>query len=334
MIPEAKKDAVACALWEAFGVTEFADIRLLTAGLGSTLVFRIIVRGCSYLLRIMINTHTAPGPGQGDPTHQFACMREAAEAGLAPRVLYASTEDGISITDFVDAKPFPRIEALGRLPLALQKLHALPPFPGPRVAHYFDALDGFVRKFQAAAILPESETAKLIQLYAQVAQAYPRRDSDRVSCHNDLKPENILFDGHRVWLVDWEAAFLNDRYADLAVVANFVVTNDAEEEAYLRAYFGEAPGEYRLARLYLMRQIVHVACAAVFMLLGSSGKPIEPSAKAPDFRDLHNRIWAGEFSLATAQAKLQFAQTHLNQFLQNSRTARFQDALRIVSAGE
>jgi hypothetical protein len=60
-----------------------------------------------------------------------------------------------------------------------------------------------------------------------------------VSSHNDFfKPDNILFDGHRLWLVDWEAAFLNDRYADLAVVASLVVTNDAEERVYLQEYFG------------------------------------------------------------------------------------------------
>ena len=42
--------------------------------------------------------------------------------------------------------------------------------------------------------------------------------------HNDpFKPDNMLFEGNRLWLVDWEAAFQNDRYADLAVVANMIV---------------------------------------------------------------------------------------------------------------
>ena len=59
----------------------------------------------------------------------------------------------------------------------------------------------------------------------------------------------------RVWLVDWDAAFLNDRYFYLAVVTNFVVTNEEEEEVYLRTYFGEPAGKYWLARFYLMRQI-------------------------------------------------------------------------------
>jgi thiamine kinase-like enzyme len=66
-----------------------------------------------------------------------------------------------------------------------------------------------------AKSLPQGQTRELFELYSQVAHVYPRHDeSNWVSRHNDLKPENILFDGDRVWLVDWEAAFLSDRYVD------------------------------------------------------------------------------------------------------------------------
>jgi aminoglycoside phosphotransferase (APT) family kinase protein len=323
MIPEAKNAAVTRALREAFGVSEFDDIRILTNGLSSALVFRIVVRGTPYLLRIITRTDA-----MSDPTRQFACMKTAAAAGLAPRVWYTSTEDRISITDFVDAQPFPLQEALVRLPATIRALHALPPFP--RVVNYLDAVDGFIQKFQAAKILPESETKELFERYARLASTYPRHDSELVASHNDLKPENILFDGSRVWLVDWEAAFLNDRYFDLAMVANFVVTNDTEEDAFLRTYFGEPVSEYKLARFYLMRQVAHMSYAMVFMRLGSGGKPIESNTKAPGFRDLHNRIWAGEVSLATDEPKLQYANVHINQLLQNMRTPRFQDSLRVV----
>ncbi len=327
MIPEAKKDAVARALREAFGVTEIEDIRMLTAGLSSALVFRIVVRGRPYLLRVILDTGATPGPGRGDQTNHYACMKLAAEAGIAPRVWYTGADDRVSITDFVEARPFSRTEALARMPATLQTLHALAPFAPPRNTI---SLDGFIQRFQAANILPESETAELFDRYAPVSGVYPR-DSEMVASHNDLKPENVLFDGGRVWLVDWEAAFLNDRYHDLAMVANFVVTNDAEEGAYLRTYFGGAAGDYRLARFYLMRQTLHMFYAIVFMLFGSAGKPIEPSGDAPDFRDLHNRIWSGEVSLANNEAKLKYAMAHRNQALQNMRTVRFQDALRIVS---
>jgi len=156
-----------------------------------------------------------------DPTRHFACMKSAAEAGLAPHVWYTSIEDKISITDFVQAVPFPVSDALVRIPTALRALHALPPFPG--VPNHINtscmflmnkgaAVDGFIQRFQAANIFPEGESEELFDRYAQVAAVYPHHDADMVSSHNDLfKPDNILFDGHRVWLVDWEAAFLNDR---------------------------------------------------------------------------------------------------------------------------
>jgi aminoglycoside phosphotransferase (APT) family kinase protein len=323
MIPEAKKAAVVRALQEAFGVTEFEHIEMLTAGLSSARVFRIVVQGYPYLLRIITRTDA-----MSDPTRQFACMKSGAEVGLAPRIWYTSVEDRISITDFVKARCLPTTEALVRLPVALRSLHALPAFP--KAVNYLEAMDGFIRKFQNAKIVPERETEEVIQSYERVCRVYPRNESDMVSSHNDLKPENVLFDGNRVWLVDWEAAFLNDRYLDLAVLANFVVTNETEEKDYLREYFGEAASEYRLARFYLMRQILHVSYAAVFFLFGSSGKAVEPTAKVPAFRDFHNRVWAGEVSLAGAEAKVQYARVHLNQASRDMRSARFQDALRIV----
>jgi thiamine kinase-like enzyme len=329
MIPEAKRSAVARGLQEAFGVGEFEDIRKMTAGMSIALVFRIVVAGHPYLLRIIMNTAAAAGPGQGDPTRQFVCMKSAAEAGLAPRVWYTSVEDGVSVTDFVEAQPFPRAEALARIPATLRALHALPPFPqGP---NFLDFLDKCIGRFRGAKILPERETAELFDHYARVAKVYRRYDSELVPSHNDLKPENVLFDGDRVWLVDWEAAFMSDEYFDLAVVANFIVTNDAEEEDYLRRYFGEPAGEYRGARFYLMRQVVHMSYAMVFLLLGSSGKAIEPNAEAPEFRAFHDAIWAGEVSLASNERRLQYGRVHLNQITENMQTERFQDALRIVS---
>ena len=327
MIPEAKRDAVTRALGEAFGVSEFEDIQMLTAGLSPAHVFRIVVRGRPYLLRVVMDTGASAGPGRGDQTHHFACMKLGAEAGIAPRVWYTSTEDRVSITDFVQAQPFSRIDALARLPVTLRSLHSLAPFSKPKSVI---SVDAFIQRFQEAKILPETETAELFERYKAVTNVYPR-DSDMVSCHNDLKPENILFDGDRVWLVDWEAAFLNDRYFDLAIVANFVVTNDADEEAYLRTYFSEPAGEYRRARFYLMRQTLHVLGFVVFMLFGSAGKPVDPNGEAPDFRDFHDGIWAGKISLAPSEAKLQYARVHKNQALQNMRTERFQHALRVVA---
>src|SRR5262249_23751866 len=135
-------------------------------------------------------------------------------------------------------------------------------------------------RFRAAGLLPRDEIEEIFPRYAQICAAYPRVDADMVSCHMDLKPENIVFDGLRPWLIDWMAASVNDRYFDLSIVANFVVTNEAEERTYLAEYFGQLPDQYQLARFFLMRQVLHMFYAAVF------------------FRTFHDQVGAGEIDLA------------------------------------
>lgn len=335
MIPQEKSAAVARGLGDAFGVSAFEDIRRITKGHNFALIFRIVVQGRPYLLRIMMRK-TMLGPER-----EFTCMKAAAQAGLAPHVWYTSVEDQISISDFIPEVPFPPTEALVRMPAVLRTLHALPPFPEgvPHLdttclflLHKGPALDGFIQKFQAAHILSPSETEELFAWHAQLAAVYPSHEPDLVSSHNDLfKPDNILFDGGRVWLVDWEAAFRNDRYADLAVVANLVVATDAGREMYLHGYFGRPPDEYERAQFFLMQQLVHMFYAMVYLWLGSSGKPVDWSEKAPDFQTFQRRLWSGEVNLADAETKVVYGKVHWDQLVQNMRQPQFSEALRIVS---
>jgi thiamine kinase-like enzyme len=323
MIPEDKKPAVERALRETFGVTAMEDIQMLTAGMSSALIFRIVVQGRPYLLRVIMRTDAI-----ADPTRQFACMKAGEEAGIAPKILYTSVEDRVSITDFVNAKPFAKSEALARVPATIRTLHALPPFP--QTVNYLDAMDRFIENFRVANILPDSETADAFELYGQVRDVYPRVEADMVSSHNDLKPENVLFDGERVWLVDWEAGFLNDRYLDLAVVGNFVATNEQEEKALLREYFDAEPTAYQLARFYLMRQILHMSYAAVFCLMRAAVKPVDVETKVRHYRHFHDRVWAGEISLAGDDERVEYARAHLKQGLVEMHAPRFTESLQIV----
>jgi len=152
-----------------------------------------------------------------------------------------------------------------------------------------------------------------------------------VSCHSDLKPEKMVFDGERLWLLGWQAAFVNDRYFDLAVAANFLIRDDEEERTYLEEYFGRPADEYERARFFLMRQVVHMLAATVFLLLGSAGKPVEQREDLPSFGDFHGRIWAGEIDLAGNDVKIVYGMVHWEQLLENLRRTRFDEALAIVS---
>jgi len=325
MIPETKKTAVNHALLTTFGTTGLEDIRELTAGLSSALVFRIVVRGKPYLLRIITRTDA-----MADPTLEYNCMKAAADAGIAPKVWYANVEDRIAIIDFIEAKPFPMEEAKTKLPQLLKRLHALPPFPF-RI-NYLDKIGEFIEKFRADKLIPDELTAHLFDFYTRIKNIYPRNTEDLVGCHNDLKPENTLFDGERLWLVDWEAAFLNDRYLDLAIMANFLVKNEDDEKIYLDTYFGQETTEYQLARFFLMRQILHLFYFVVFTIVGKTpDKPIDPDMTVPGFREFHDLIWIGKLSLADMGNRLQYAQVHRKQLQHNLGLKRLDEALRVVA---
>jgi aminoglycoside phosphotransferase (APT) family kinase protein len=331
MIPQEHSAAVTRALNEAFGIDEFEDVRDLTERPGSNRAFRIVVRGSAYLLRI--NTRL------GDVARHFACMRAAAEAGLAPRVWHSNVEDRISITDFVQTVPLRAADALLRIPAALRILHALPGFPDSPfnttctfLLNKGPALDGFLHKFRASNLLPENGTEELLARYEQVAAVYSLLEPDTAPSHNDLfKPDNMLFDGNRLWLVDWEAAFQNDRYADLAVVANMIVTSETEEIAYLQEYFGAPPDERQRARFYLMQQIAHMFYAMAFLTLGSSDRAIDWNEPVPGYSDFQRRFWSGEAVLADNQARIVYGRVHGEQLSRNIGEARFADALRLAA---
>ena len=331
MIPQEKTAAVTRALQEAFGVTAFDNIRPMAEGNSTTLKYRIVVGGAPYLLRIILRTD--------DPARHFANARAAAEAGVAPRVRYTSIEDKIAITDFVEGLPFPASQALVRMPIVLRTLHALPPFADvPNrintscmyLLNGGDGVDAFLAKFRESNFVPEAECDEVFARFEEVAAAYPRRESDWVSSHNDLKPENLLFDGERAWLVDWEAAFRNDRYQDLAVIATWFVTNEEEERAYLREYFGRPADEHERSRFFLMQQMFHLFHAMAYLTVASARGPIELPGELPPFRDFMRRNWSGEISLRENAMRVQYARLHWREFVRNMRLPRFDEALRAV----
>ncbi len=164
--------------------------------------------------------------------------------------------------------------------------------------------------------------AKLLTLHAKLTAAFSLHEADMVSSHNDLfKPDNILYDANQhAWLVDWEAAFLNNRYIDLAVIANLLVTNDADELTFLQHYFGQAPTESQRARFRLMRQITHMFYAlGYFFMVSRTGEPIDLTAPLPNFTDFHRRLWSGEVTLSDQPTKTLFARLHLQQLNGNPR---------------
>jgi aminoglycoside phosphotransferase (APT) family kinase protein len=329
-IPETHSAAVLQALAETFGVTAVDELTDLTERAGSNRAFRILVAGRAYMLRI--NTR------RGDVARQFTCMRMAAEAGLTPRVWYTSDEDRVSITDFVNALPLSAAEAIRHLPVALRILHALPQFPPASfnttctfLLHQGPMLDGFLKKFQTESPLPKREIEQVLTQYLRIVDAYAPPASDIVPSHNDLfKPDNILFDGSRPWLIDSEASFPNDRFADLAAVANMLATDEQDERAFLQTYFAAPPTPYQQARLHLMRQLAHMFYAMAFLAGSSPEKLAALNEPEIPYSEFQARFWSRELVLSDDRPKATFSRVHWQELLHNLRQPRYEEALPTV----
>ncbi|HEY9621524.1 MAG TPA: phosphotransferase [Crinalium sp.] len=326
LIPEEKLETVERALNTTFNTAIVDRAEQLTGGLSTSAVYKIVVHGKPYILKVILKPDAF-----NDPIRHYTCINSAAQAGVAPFVYYAN-EDGVTITDFIEAKPLPKpltTDRLIELAGIVQAIHAAPNFPP--LVNYLDGIDGFIQHFKASKLLPEEATQEHFKYYAKIQKAYPRHDPDRVPSHNDLNPRNLLFDGQRIWVVDWEAAFQNDRYVDLAIVANHSVATEAQEETYLKAYFGDALDDYKRARFFLMRQVCLMFYAMSFMrfatVLQAQNKVIDDRMETIRYRDFTAQIASGAVSLASAEGQFLYAKVLLNEALHNMKTPRFADSI-------
>ena len=310
MIPDVHRDAVTNALHAAFGVAAPDAIRPLTEGMSSSLVYRLDIAGRAYALRIHLRDYGAR------PTQHFTYMQQAAEAGIAPRVHYANEADKIVITDFITRAPLPA-DMVAVLAPVLRTLHELPPFHAS--VDQFEVIDRFVAQFDAFPV------GDLFERYAEVAAVFPRT-SDRVSAHHDLKPENLAFDGERLFLLDWEAAFLDDRNFDLVIPANFFVRGDAEVERYLALYYGAPATPGQRARFELIRITEHVFYAVFLASLVKRAGLTCDSAPAEDFAAFHDELLAGLIVREPAD-QLRYAKVHAAEGLRRVHSPRFHEWL-------
>jgi len=111
---------------------------------------------------------------------------------------------------------------------------------------------------------------------------------------------------------------------DLAIIANYSVTTEAQEETYLKAYFGDTLDDYKRARFFLMRQVCLMFYAMSFMrfatVLQAQNKVIDDRMKTFRYRDFTAQIASGAVSLASAEGQFLYAKVLLNEALQHENT--------------
>jgi thiamine kinase-like enzyme len=177
--------------------------------------------------------------------------RRAAGLGIGPEVVLAP--EGALVTRWLGGGTLEAEqvrERLGEIAPLLRAFHASTP-PLPFAFAVFRLAEAHARI--AAARLPpgHARIATLAQRIEAALSGHPEHAPR--PCHNDLLTANFVCGAGRVHLVDWEYSGMNDPFFDLGNLSVNNGLDDAGDRALLEAYFGEPPGERRLAALALMR---------------------------------------------------------------------------------
>jgi aminoglycoside phosphotransferase len=207
---------------------------------------------------------------------ELKIWKAAAEAGIAPKILYHDDGGRVLITEFVEghhwlAGEIQRPGNLARLAELLRATHSL------RVdASLFDPVSlgcDFERCCAREALPAMIETNWSARAGTIVRHRMDRRELRL--CHNDPVRSNFIDDGERLWLIDWECAAVCDPYYDLATIAHNNFLTCEQEAELVQAYEGHSqPSDLeRLARMKVARDFYHVFWYAI--RLSGVSKPEE-----------------------------------------------------------
>jgi aminoglycoside phosphotransferase (APT) family kinase protein len=260
-LPGSQRDAARLALKSVLGLISVDAIVPLSGGATAATVLRVDAGDRRYLLRI----EGPPSPLRNP--WQYASMRMAAEAGIAPRLHYVDEVGRLAVSDFVASQPLHNypggtqalVRALGTLFARLQNAPAFPHF-----VDYPDIVACLWAHVCRTGLFAPGVLDPYTEHLAQIRQAYVWDQARSVSSHNDPIPSNVLFDGERLWLVDWESAYRNDPLIDVAIVLDNCARTPELEELLLQSWLGPALDDALRARLKLTRALTRLYYAGVF----------------------------------------------------------------------
>lgn len=225
------------------------SIQPLSGGLTNS-NFCVTVDGKPYFVRV---------PGEStellaiDRKNEVHNTRAAAEAGVAPPVLYHLPEYDVMILKYLGGKTMSK-ESLNqpglptRMGKSIRKLHA-----GPRFYSDFNMF----RLTEYYLKLCEERNIKIPDGYwermptvARIEEAISFRPLPTVPCNNDLLAENYIDDGEKLWLIDYEYSGNNDPTFELGNTCQEMEFDEAQIHEICAAYFGDAAAD-KIARMKL-----------------------------------------------------------------------------------
>lgn len=330
LIPEARRSDVQNALRAMFGANLVGGFRPISGGVSGAQILRFEARERAYVLRVEPERVALRDRQRG-----FDCMAQAAAAGVAPSLHYADADAGVAIMDFVAGRPLAEhpggsVGLVRELAGLITQVQSATEFP--LIGDYPEMIAAMLASLSKSGLFPPGALEPHAQGLARIRAALPWDSASLVSSHNDPNPRNILFDGRRLWLIDWELAFRNDRLVDLAILTTDLAEAPELEAALLDAAFGRAPDRHLRARLAVMRLLVRLSYGCV-VLEGFAGSTFDPSLEAFTPADFRAAVADGRLRSGSAQTAYAFGKMSLAAFIHGLAAPGFDEVLSVVRQG-
>ncbi|MEO7208794.1 MAG: phosphotransferase [Steroidobacteraceae bacterium] len=233
-------------------------VEALGAGLTSE-TYRVTRDGVTYALKVAAE----PREFCLDLPWEVRVLERAANAGLAPRLVYCDLDGAVLLSGWVEGRSWVSHEAaaaanLERIAELLRRVHALAaPLPARQVTPL-----QWIEIYEALSARTSSSSDPALRS-AALARAESLADLPRAAgavCHSDLHAMNLLQQHDSLILLDWEYAHVTDPFWDLA---GWCANNDFESElqwSLLSRYLGNAPMPSEWQRLRLLLALYDYVC--------------------------------------------------------------------------
>jgi thiamine kinase-like enzyme len=213
------------------------SIQPLSGGLTNS-NYKVDVDGTPFFVRV---------PGQStellaiDRANEYHNSKAAAQANVAPKVLYHLPEYSVMVLEFLAGKTMSKesLSADGmptRMAKVIKKLHG-----GPRFLTDFNMfrLTEYYLKICAERDIriPDGYQERMPTV-ARIEQAMSVKPLATVPCNNDLLAENYIDDGKHLWLIDYEYSGNNDPTFELGNTCQEMQFNENQIHEVCAAYFG------------------------------------------------------------------------------------------------
>ncbi|MBK5330560.1 MAG: phosphotransferase family protein [Ilumatobacteraceae bacterium] len=236
----------------------------------------VAVRDDRYVLRL-------PGEGTGEYINRAdeeVAARSAAAAGVNADVIFFDPSDGLMVTRFIDgaatmdAELFKDLGAVARAGHAFRQLHTT----ATRFASDF-TLFSMIDEYKSllaskGAALPAGYDE--VQRQAEAARTALEAAPVRLApCHCDPLCENFLDTGERMFIIDYEYAGNNDPMWDLGDLSVEGGFGPEQDDALLRAYFGDDPPASERGRMVAYKALCDLLWTLWGVIQHVNGNPAE-----------------------------------------------------------